>query len=80
MKSPITTHVLDTSSGKPAAGIHVVLEMQSGSTWKEVGWGKTNSDGRIVDLLNSQIIAGSFRLTFSTAEYFRAWNDDRVLH
>ena len=28
MKSPITTHVLDTTQGQPAANIHVVLEVR----------------------------------------------------
>lgn len=71
MTSPITTHVLDISRGKPAVGIKAVLEVQSGSNWKEIGRGTTNDDGRIADLLDSQITPGLYRLTFATAEYFR---------
>ena len=52
MKSPITTHVLDTTLGKPAANVSVVLEMQNEQNeWKELARGTTNADGRIFDLL-----------------------------
>ncbi len=71
MTSPITTHVLDISAGKPAAGIKAVLEVQNGLHWKEIGRGTTNDDGRIAYLLNTQITTGVYRLTFATAEYFR---------
>ena len=74
MKSPITTHVLDTTLGKPAAGVSVTLEMQQGNgTWKELACGVTNVDGRITDLLreNAQLVAGEYRLIFNTGEYFR---------
>ena len=72
MTSPITTHVLDTSRGKPAAGIKVVLEVQSGSSWKEIGSGTTSDDGRIADLLAASVSPGVYRLTFETAEYFQS--------
>ena len=48
MKSPITTHVLDTAQGQPAANIHVVLEVrQTQDSWETVGEGRTDTDGRI---------------------------------
>ncbi len=68
----ITTHVLDTSSGRPAAGVPVTLEIEAAGGWKLVGKGTTNADGRIVDLApkESRIEAGMYRLTFDTAKYF----------
>ena len=75
MKSPITTHVLDTMRGSPAQGIPVVLEIQSETKeWKELARGVTNSDGRIGDLLpeDEKLVAGIYRLTFQTGTYFEA--------
>ena len=68
--SPITTHVLDTSRGKPAAGVAVVLERQSGSTWHELGRGTTDADGRNRSLMTGELEAGVYRLTFATGAYF----------
>ena len=48
-KDPITTHVLDTSLGKPAAGVAVALQRRSGKLWEEVGESRTNADGRDED-------------------------------
>ena len=49
--SAITTHVLDTSRGCPAAGVPVVLERAVDSGWQPVGRGTTDADGRANDLL-----------------------------
>ena len=71
--SVITTHVLDTSTGRPAAGVQVTLEKQAGSGWQKAGQGVTNQDGRIGDLLaGAQLAPGTYRLTFDTASYFGA--------
>jgi 5-hydroxyisourate hydrolase len=71
--SAITTHVLDTSTGRPAAGVPVTLEKQAGGGWQSAGQGVTNQDGRITDLLGgAKLAAGTYRLTFDTATYFRA--------
>ncbi len=75
MKSFITTHVLDTSRGRPAAGVRVVLARQiENDAWQELGQGSTNDDGRVSDLLpaDSSLAAGVYRLTFETGAYFRA--------
>ena len=75
MKSPITTHVLDTTVGKPAQGLKVLLETASGThDWKEVARGQTDSDGRITDLLkdSSSLEPGNYRLTFFTEPYFKS--------
>lgn len=74
MTSPITTHVLDTSLGGPAAGVPVVLETRvGGEKWKELARGITDADGRVNNLLPpDQLTDGVYRLTFDTELYFRA--------
>lgn len=68
--SPITTHVLDTARGKPAAGIPVSLHLQSHGNWQELARGVTNQDGRITDLLRgSKLQTGKYRLIFETHNY-----------
>jgi 5-hydroxyisourate hydrolase len=67
--SPITTHVLDTARGVPAADVPVTLER--GPDWGEVGSGRTGDDGRIADL-GSPEAPGAYRLRFDTAAYFEA--------
>lgn len=77
MKSPITTHILDTSKGTPAVGVHVRLQRrQPDGTWQEISRGATNADGRITDLLpaESNLQGSDFRLVFETGEYFRRQN------
>jgi 5-hydroxyisourate hydrolase len=64
----ISTHVLDTSSGHPAAGVRVVLDRKDGDAWKSIGQGETNSDGRFV--FDCPYEAGTYRLLFQTDAYF----------
>jgi hypothetical protein len=45
--SQITTHVLDTSLGRPAAGVPVTLEIQKSGGWQEISKGATDADGRL---------------------------------
>jgi 5-hydroxyisourate hydrolase len=70
--SSITTHVLDVSIGKPAAGVPVILEVEDpGSGWKQLGRGATDKDGRLRDLLGTlTLVEGTYRLTFDTHQYF----------
>jgi 5-hydroxyisourate hydrolase len=72
--SQITTHVLDTSTGRPAAGIPVVLEIEkSRDEWKELGRGVTDADGRLRELATpGSLKEGIYRLTFDTGAYFAA--------
>jgi len=69
--SAITTHVLDTSRGRPAAGVPVVLSVRDGAGWREVGRGRTDDDGRLRTLLpaGAPAPAGTYRLAFDTAAY-----------
>ncbi|CAN5459934.1 hydroxyisourate hydrolase [soil metagenome] len=72
MKSPITTHVLDTANGHPASGIRVTLEFEENGGWKEIANSETNSDGRITDWLPSDKPAktGTYRVIFNVGDYF----------
>ena len=70
MPSPITTHVLDTSTGRPAAGVPVRLERQNGEQWEEVGSGVTDEDGRVGDLVVGDVEPGIYRITFESEAYF----------
>jgi len=72
--SGITSHVLDTSRGAPAANIEVTLEIRNGDEWASVGGGTTNDDGRVPDLMTSELVAGHYRINFMVADYFAAMN------
>jgi 5-hydroxyisourate hydrolase len=71
--SAITTHVLDTSQGRPAIDVPVVLEFEDQiSGWQVIGKGVTDADGRLGNLLapEAPLRQGSYRITFDTAGYF----------
>lgn len=73
--SRITTHVLDTAIGRPAAGVPVVLERLSGKDAPHVlGRGLTDADGRLRDLMppTALLDPGVYRIVFGTGAYFRA--------
>ncbi len=73
--SQITTHILDTAVGKPAENVPIRLERPSGNdTWESLGSGKTNSDGRLPNLLpnDAPLAPGTYRLVFEVADYFKA--------
>jgi 5-hydroxyisourate hydrolase len=67
----LTTHVLDTALGRPAAGVPLLLAKSSGGGWTTVGRGITDSDGRCKSLLKGALKKGTYRLTFGTSAYFR---------
>lgn len=69
----ISTHVLDTSTGRPAAGVGVVLECQRGAgEFEQVSRTRTDQDGRVRELVPGalDLEAGTYRLTFETGAYF----------
>lgn len=73
--SAITTHVLDTSRGRPAAGVPVELEACDGAgAWRPIGRGATDADGRLRTLMSDgePLIAGVYRLVFDVEKYFAA--------
>lgn len=69
--SAVTTHVLDTSLGRPAAGVPVRLEAVS-ETVTILAAASTDADGRACDLGPDRVAAGTYRLVFDTATYFAA--------
>lgn len=73
MGSPLTTHVLDTATGRPAVGVPVALDRLVNGVFLPVAAGRTNDDGRLPGLLpEGALEAGVWRLTFDTAAYFAA--------
>jgi len=71
MKSPITTHVLDTNLGKPAEGIQVTLYRKQGDELVKIAQDKTNDDGRIIEWMDeTERQAGEYQVRFVTDPYF----------
>jgi 5-hydroxyisourate hydrolase len=72
--SGITTHVLDTARGRPAAGVPVTLESKGEAGWTFVGRGATDADGRLRDLAPADFVLGEgdYRLTFDVGAYLSA--------
>ena len=69
----ITSHVLDTAAGRPAARVAVRLECRDGNAWRSCGEGETDGDGRTGNLLTGgELKPGTYRLTFGTGVYFAA--------
>lgn len=69
----ITTHVLDTSLGRPGSSIAVELERVEAGVWHLVGGGITDSDGRLRTLTpEGPVQPGVYRIRFQTAPYFEA--------
>jgi len=66
--STVTTHVLDSSAGQPAAGVVVVLE--SCASGERLGAGETDPDGRVTGLGPDRLDPGDYRLRFGTGGYF----------
>ncbi|MEE2729935.1 MAG: hydroxyisourate hydrolase [Pseudomonadota bacterium] len=73
--SQITTHILDTALGKPAAGVPVLLSQvnpEQPEQWHKVAEGITNEDGRVPEFGPEQLEAGTYRMRFSIAPYLNA--------
>jgi 5-hydroxyisourate hydrolase len=75
--SRISTHVLDTALGRPAAGMMVHLEYASPSgQWEELSERATDADGRCANLLPQDrdpvLFPGQYRLRFETGSYHAA--------
>lgn len=68
----ISTHILDTGTGIPAAGIPVTLEERRGEEWTLVGSGESDADGRVRSLVPSgrELTPGTHRLRFDLVDYF----------
>jgi 5-hydroxyisourate hydrolase len=68
--SAVTTHVLDSALGRPAAGVVVRLLHVVGAADAVIAAGVTDDDGRIGSLGPDQVCPGTYRLVFNTAGYF----------
>ena len=70
----LTTHVLETSEGCPAAGVAVTLASWEEETWVERGGATTDADGRCGDLLASgtELRRGRYRMRFATGAFYAA--------
>ncbi|HME12065.1 MAG TPA: hydroxyisourate hydrolase [Candidatus Acidoferrum sp.] len=69
----ISTHVLDTVRGKPAAGVPVRLERENADgVWQQLGAAHTDQDGRCAQLLpeEDRLPPGHYRLSLATGAYF----------
>jgi 5-hydroxyisourate hydrolase len=67
----ISTHVLNTAIGRPAAGMPVTLERIDAGEWSEVVGGDTDADGRVGPLVeDADLEIGTYRITFGTGGYF----------
>ena len=63
----ISTHILDTSKGRPAAGVSITLEIESNG-WQVIARGTTNEDGRL-KLIDDPPEPATYRITFDTGSY-----------
>ncbi|PVG84508.1 hydroxyisourate hydrolase [Nocardioides gansuensis] len=70
--SAITTHVLDTALGRPAAGVRLRLERADGSQTRILAEATTDDDGRARELGADQVEPGTYRLVFDVAAYAAA--------
>ncbi|WP_421740269.1 hydroxyisourate hydrolase [Cellulomonas sp.] len=70
--SQLTTHVLDTALGRPAAGVPVLLSTFDAGGWTVLASGVTDDDGRARSLGPDHVAPGRYRFTFDTAAYFAA--------
>lgn len=71
----ITTHILDTARGRPAADVAVTLSTRVGESWTELTRTRTGPDGRVPNMVPTQPPAspgGTYRLSFAVEEYFMA--------
>ena len=67
----ISTHVLDTMRGTPAAGLTVALQRREpGGDWREVAQTETDAEGRVRELSDVELEPAEYRLEFETRQYF----------
>jgi 5-hydroxyisourate hydrolase len=69
----LSTHILDTALGRPAADVSLALARMNDGEWEELGRGGTDADGRCKTLLgDNPLEAATYRIRFSTEEYYSA--------
>jgi 5-hydroxyisourate hydrolase len=70
IRSHVTSHVLDSVTGLPAAGMTASLEMSQNGGWVAIANGVTDADGRLTSFGPSVLTAGTYRVSFDTGSYF----------
>ncbi len=70
----LSTHVLDTARGKPAAGMKIMLYRVSGNSHRKIAEVVTNADGRTDAplLVGADLKAGTYELVFCAGAYLRS--------
>jgi 5-hydroxyisourate hydrolase len=70
----ISTHILDTAAGRPAAGVPATLALMTGGEWTTLNTAVTDADGRCKYLLpeGQTLQPGIYRVHFGTASYYAA--------
>lgn len=74
MSGYLTTHVLDTARGVPAAGLRIALFRHSGQARRKIAEAVTNADGRTDGpiLPQADFARGAYELVFFAGDYLRA--------
>ena len=67
----LTTHVLDTAQGIPAAGVHLELRRITGTDREVLAQYVTNADGRVDTPLLDGDTTGTWEIAFEVEDYFR---------
>ncbi|MBL1271261.1 MAG: hydroxyisourate hydrolase [Oceanospirillales bacterium] len=70
--SPVTTHILDLGSGKPASGVSVSLYRVTAQSETCIASGITDDDGRVMDWFDISVETGHYRIRFATGEWYHA--------
>ncbi len=70
----LSTHILNTTLGRPAANVSITLDKQDGGDWNFIATHSTDDDGRVGAFLpaGTALAEGNYRLTFQTGAYFKA--------
>jgi 5-hydroxyisourate hydrolase len=70
--SGLTTHILDTAAGRPAAGVVVRVSARRGEKVSLLSEARTDADGRARLVDGADLAVGGYRLEFSAGDYFKA--------
>ena len=79
--SQLTTHILDTTKGKPAQNVKIILYKNHNNMFEEIASGYTNQDGRIPDLLPKDLIVekGIYKMKFDISNWRIIFSNPQIL-
>ena len=69
--SGLTTHILDTAAGRPAAGVVVRVSARNAESVSLLSETRTDADGRARLVEGADLVVGGYRLEFAVAGYFK---------